>query len=65
MGEVGAEYCDEQYGNLCQHLQRAEDPSLQGLRPLDGWKHPVPEEGQGQALWRSMQSKMTAEETCC
>ncbi len=64
--EVEAEHCGDQRGSLCQHLPKAESPSLQGLCLLDGWKRPIPEEGLGQALWRrSMQSMMRGEETCC
>lgn len=66
VGEVEAEHCGDQRGSLCQHLLKAESPSLQGLCPLDGWKRPNPGEGLGQALWRrSMRSKMRGEETCC
>lgn len=65
MEEVEAEHCDDQRGSLFQHLLKEENPSLTSLCPRDGWKHPIPEEGLGQALWRSMQSKMRGEETCC
>lgn len=65
MGEVEVEHCGDQPGSLCQCLPKAGSPSLPGLCPLDGWKRPIPEEGLGQALWRSMQSKTRGEETCC
>lgn len=60
VGEVEAEHC-----GACQHLPKAETPSLGGLCPLDEWKRLIPEEGLGPALWRSKRSKMRGEETCC
>lgn len=66
MGEVEEERCGDQRGSLCRHLPKAESPSLPCLFPLDGWKHPIPEEGLGEALWRrSTQSKMREGGTCC
>lgn len=66
MAEVEAEHCDDRCGSLCQHLPKAEGVSLPCLCPQDGWKHPIPEEGLGRALWRtSTWSTMRGEETCC
>lgn len=63
MEAVGAEHCDEQ---IYQCLLEAESLSLLSLCPLHGWKHPIPEKGLAQALWkRSTWSMRRGEETCC
>lgn len=57
--------CCGDRGSLCQHLTKAEYLFRGGLCSLGEWKCPIPEEGQGRALWRNTQSKMMGEETCC
>lgn len=66
MAEAEAGRRGGQHGSLCQHLPGGGSPAPPGLGPQDGWRHPIPEEGVGQALWRmSRRNRMKAVETCC
>lgn len=63
MEEVGAEHRDDQ---IYQRLLEVQSLSLLSLCPLHGSKHPIPEKGLVQALWRmSTWRMMRREETCC
>lgn len=63
MEEVGAEHCDDQ---ISQCLLEVERLSLLSLCPRHGSKHPIPEKGLAQALWKmSTWSRRRGEETCC